>query len=116
MLLNQKTKTDTAKAVIEALVDDSRMKSIFDHIRNLGISIGFIGMGKWLTSQSNDWFLNLTGYMTIASGVVLGLLNLIHAIVKLQKDHWTRLSTTLFSIAYAVIVACALLFTVYGKK
>jgi hypothetical protein len=90
--------------------DKGRVKTIFDHLRNLFYCALIIAAGSYVHANPPEWALRISarevfGYPIIAIGVLLMLLNLADGIYKLSKlEHPVLLSIliTLFSLVLAV--------------
>lgn len=90
--------------------EKGRVKTIFDHLRNLFYCALIIAAGSYAHANPPEWALLISasaifGYGIIAIGVLLMLLNLVDGIYKLSKlEHPVILSIliTLFYLALAV--------------
>jgi hypothetical protein len=70
--------------------DKGRVKTIFDHLRNLFYCALIIAAGSYVHANPPEWALRISarevfGYPIIAIGVLLMLLNLADGIYKLSK-------------------------------
>ena len=90
--------------------EKGRVKTIFDHLRNLFYCSLIIAAGSYVHANPPEWAQRISvsevfGYPIIAVGVLLMLLNLADGIYKLSKlEHPVLLSmlTTLFYLVLAV--------------
>jgi hypothetical protein len=78
--------------------DKGRVKTIFDHLRNLFYCALIIAAGSYVHANPPEWALRISarevfGYPIIAIGVLLMLLNLADGIYKLSKKTGTSCST-----------------------
>lgn len=88
--------------------EKGRVKTIFDHLRNLFYCALIIAAGSYVHANPPEWALRISasevfGYPIIAIGVILMVMNLADGIYKLSKLEHPVLLSILISIFYLLL-------------
>jgi hypothetical protein len=76
------------------LFDEGGLKGLFDHVRNLLMATLIIAAGGYVIRQAATIELfgvlydELTGYIVLAIGAFLGILNALYGLYQLNKQKW----------------------------
>lgn len=89
--------------------NESHVKLIFDHVKNIGVCALIIAAGKWQIANQFSFYGILVGCILAASGFCLLFLNqefIIHQIDKYNPPRWLRgiLHAYIFMIAFSLLI------------
>jgi hypothetical protein len=89
--------------------DDTAVKLIFDHVRNLGISAVVLGAARWkyrTATSGLGFYVDIFIVALLAfAGLFLFFVNAFHGIGKLRKAGLPKWAFRMVKVAYCVIAA-----------